>query len=65
MNNISEEEIVVRDIFRKQVLGMQGLQRRMDKKTCAKWLKDRKKHYSEMMKEFWKERKKKQQRKKN
>lgn len=64
-NNIREVETVDREIFRKKVLSMEGFQGRVRKKPGAKWSEDRKQQHSQRMKEYWKERKRKQQRVKN
>ncbi|XP_035731235.1 uncharacterized protein LOC118445651 [Vespa mandarinia] len=58
--NISEEETIDREIFRKRVLRMEGFQGRLKKKPGAKWSEDRKKQHSEKMKEYRRERKRKQ-----
>ncbi|XP_046834337.1 uncharacterized protein LOC124431022 [Vespa crabro] len=64
-NNISEEEIIDREIFRKRILNMEGFQGRLKKKPGAKWSEDRNKQHSEKMKEYWWERKRKQLSEKN
>ncbi|KAK7863099.1 hypothetical protein R5R35_001024 [Gryllus longicercus] len=57
---IDGEEVERREEFRKKIRGFQGFQEKAKKKTGAKWTEERKKQHGERMKEYWKERKKRE-----